>query len=96
MNSDSKPHLAEVHTLYATNARDIPEMMHILAEEIAENDGAEDEETTKAVVLIRVGADGGMQMYGWGDTDVIHSAGVLALGLQNLGMMHIDTGMFDE
>jgi hypothetical protein len=75
--------LAEVTTLYETNARNIPEMMRGIADDI------EDDGSTIAVATVRFHADGSVDVYGWGDTSLVHAMGLLHLGLQEIGSIQL-------
>jgi hypothetical protein len=83
--------LAEVVTLYETNARSIPDMLRQAADCI-ESEEEGDCSPTVAVVAVQLTADGSIQVYGWGDTTDIHAMGVLHCGLQQIGGIVLDTG----
>lgn len=77
--------LAEVHTLYETNARSIPDMLRQAAEGI-ETETDEDSRTT-AVIAVQLAENGEVQVYGWGDTSDIHALGVLQLGILEIARL---------
>ena len=52
----TKPHLAAVSTLYATNASDIPGMLRQSADTIASE--TDDDDRTKAMIAVQVSHDG--------------------------------------
>lgn len=76
--------VAEVTTLYESNARDIPAMLRMAADRI-EAGGTE----TKCIIAVELKEDGEIELYGWGATDLVHATGVLALGLQRAGLMQL-------
>lgn len=82
--------LAEVHTLYDTNCRIIPEM-HRGTADLIEGEDPEKESPTVAMVAIQLLADGTPIVYGWGDTNIIHAMGVLHLALQDIGSIQLST-----
>ena len=84
-------HLAEVHTIYAENARSIPDMLRRSADSI-ETEVTEGYARTCSIVAGQVADDGTIQVYGWGDTDRLHALGALAAGCQSIGQMILDTG----
>lgn len=76
----SKPKLAEVHTLYEKNASDIAAMLREAADNIEKGECAPILSMT-AVAQLR---DGGVHIYGWGQTDTPRSIATLHLGLAKL------------
>ena len=84
-------HLAEVHTIYETNARSIPDMLRQSADSI-ESEGSEGYANTIAMVAVQLTDNGDIQVYGWGNTTSIHALGVLHAGAQKIGSMVLDTG----
>ncbi len=72
--------LAEVHTLYETNASNVPAMLRQAADSI-ESEVAEGFDPTRAVVAVQISETGTVQVYGWGQTDTMHAISVLQLGL---------------
>lgn len=84
-------HLAEVHTIYETNARSIPDMLRHSADSI-ESEGPEGYARTVAMIAVQLSEDGDIQVYGWGQTTTIHALGVLTAGAQKIGGMILDTG----
>ena len=84
-------HLAEVHTIYETNARSIPDMLRQSADSI-ESEGSEGYANTIAMIAVQLTDNGDIQVYGWGRTTTIHALGVLHAGAQKIGNMVLDTG----
>jgi hypothetical protein len=76
--------LAEVSTLYATNCRDIPEMLRGAADNIELEPEQSDCSPTKAVVCIQLAENGQINVYGWGDTNDLHALGVIERGKHEL------------
>ena len=74
--------LAEVHTLYESNARSIPDMLRKAADSIEAEAG--DDSPTTAVVAIRLTDNGTVQVYGWGDTTDLHALGLIERGKHEL------------
>lgn len=83
--------LAEVHTLYPANARQIPAMLRRAADSI-ETEEAEGFSPTNAMVAVQVTANGSIRVYGWGDVDNIRAIGLLHLGLQEIGSIQLSDG----
>jgi hypothetical protein len=83
--------LAEVHRIYATNCRSIPDMLRQSADSIA-SEVAEGFCRTKAMIAVQLSDDGHVQVYGWGETDMVHALGVLTAGTHKIGDMVLDTG----
>ncbi len=75
--------LAEVVSLYETNARDIPAMLRESASNI---ENGIDVATMTAVAIHK---DGSVTIYGWGETDNLRSIAALHLGLAQLTKMSI-------
>jgi hypothetical protein len=71
--ADAEMKLALVETLFETNASDIAAMCRELADSI---DGGAN---PKAMVGIVVEEDGSLSLYGWGQTDSVHSLATLQL-----------------
>jgi len=84
-------HLAEVHTIYETNARSIPDMLRQSANSI-ESEVPEGFSRTTAMIAVQLTENGDIQVYGWGQTTTIHALGVLHAGAQKIGGMVLDTG----
>ena len=80
--------LAEVHTLYETNCRDIPEMLRGWADDVESEGG--DCDPTSALIAVRYTKGGQIRVYGAGDTNDIHAMGLLHLGLQEVGSIQLD------
>jgi hypothetical protein len=77
--------LAEVHTIYETNARSVADMLR----QAADNIEAEPE-IAVAMVAVQIDSEGKIGVYGWGDTNVLHAAGLLHCGLQKVVDMQLD------
>jgi len=75
--------LAEVHTLYESNAAQIPEMLRTAADSI-ETEESEGFDPTRAVVAVQIGENGNVRVYGWGKTDTMDSIALLHLGAAQL------------
>ena len=74
--------LAEVHTLYESNCRAIPEMMRVAADAIGME--TDDDDRTQAVVAIQLTESGDVLVYGWGDTNDLHALGIMERGKHEL------------
>lgn len=72
-------HLAEVETLYETNASDIAAMLRQYADSI--DDGA----NPKSIVAIATEKDGSITIYGWGATDSMDTLATLQLAILEHG-----------
>jgi hypothetical protein len=66
--------IAEVSTLYETNASEIPAILRQAAKSI-------EEEPIKAMIGIAVDNDGGLALYGWGQTDSMDTLATLQLAI---------------
>lgn len=78
----SQTKLAEVHTIYETNARKIPDMMRESASSIeAETD---EHDRTKAMIAVQVTEEGRIEIYGWGETDTLAAIGALQMSVTKL------------
>jgi hypothetical protein len=75
--------IAEVATLYETNARSIPDMLRQAAESI-EAEASEDCSPTVAMVAVQISENGQVQVYGWGDTDDLRAIGLMERGKHSL------------
>lgn len=84
-------HLAEVHTIYESNPRSIPDMLRQAADGI-EQEKDEDCDQTVVMVAVQVTKSGAVQVYGWGDTNDIHALGALMAGAQQIGNIILDSG----
>lgn len=82
--------LAEVHTLYETNARSIPDMLRQAADSI-ETEGEGDYSPTKAMVAVQIAENGEIKVYGWGETDDMHAIGMLHCGLNFLATNRVES-----
>lgn len=60
--------LAEVHALYATNCRSIPDMLRQSADSI-ETEIEEGYSPTVAMFAVQMAENGKIGIYGWGDCD---------------------------
>jgi hypothetical protein len=69
----SEPHLAEVMTLYETNASDIAAMLRQCADSI--DAGA----NPKSIIGVVTESDGSISLYGWGATDSMDTLATLQL-----------------
>ena len=76
--------IAEVVTLYDTNANHIPDMLRKRAEAIEAETQADDR--TVAMIAVEVTASGDIEIYGWGDTNDFHCLGVLAMASARLAV----------
>jgi hypothetical protein len=78
-----QPKLAEVKTLYESNARQIPEMMRKLASEIEcpPVDGARPDQV---LVIVRDSKTGHQNAYAWGDTNIETSTMMMVIQQQRL------------
>ena len=74
--------LAEVHTLYETNARSIADMLKQAAATIETE--TDDDDRTKSMVTVQIHESGAVQIYGWGETDDVHAIGALHLGIAEI------------
>jgi hypothetical protein len=75
--------LAEVVTLYDSNARTpIPDQMRIAADTIESE--TDDNDKTVAMVFVQLHESGDVQVVGIGDTDELHSLGCLTRALAKL------------
>jgi hypothetical protein len=72
-------HLAEVHTLYETNAADIPAMLRMAADNIESG-----RTPTQAIVAVVVDIDGDISVLGWGETNSMDTLATLQLGIANM------------
>jgi hypothetical protein len=78
-------HLAEVKTLFETNASDITAMLRQCADSIDE--GAD----PKSIVAVVTEGDGSLTIYGWGQTDSVDTLATLQLAIvQHANMMLSD------
>ena len=81
------PHLAEVKTLFTSNARQIPVMFRKLADEIenpTDHGLPAEGSPTCAVVVVFDPVTGRHNTYGWGDTDIGKSIQYLGVALRVL------------
>ncbi len=76
--------LAEVVTLYDTNANHITDMMHKSADRIDAETDADDR--TVAMIAIRVTESDDIEVFGWGATSDFHALGVLAMASARLAV----------
>ena len=76
--------LAEVVTLYDSNANDIVAMLRKSAESIeAETD---EHDRTVAMIAVKVLESGDIDLFGWGQTNDFHCLGVLAMASARLAV----------
>jgi len=75
--------LAEVISLYDTNASDIAAMLRQAADSI-ELEEAEGFQRTRCIVAVQITEDRHIKVYGWGKTDITDSIGVLTVGASYL------------
>lgn len=75
--------LAEVHTLYESNFRSIPDMLREAADSI-ETEAEEGYTPTTAMVAVQLSEGGEIKVYGWGDTDDLRAIGLLERGKHDL------------
>lgn len=79
------PLLAEVVTLYNSNARDIPAMLRKLADQIEQaRDDPDTESATCAVCVVWNSETGRFATYGWGDTNLDSSIAFLRVAEDEL------------
>lgn len=76
--------IAEVITLYDTNANHIPDMLRKRAEAIEAETDADDR--TVAMIAVEVTESGDLEVYGWGQTNDFHCLGVLAMASARLAV----------
>ena len=76
-------HLAEVATIYESNAREICAMLRQAADNI-ELEADEGFSPTVAIVAVSIAESGGIKIYGWGDTDDLRALGLLERGKHQL------------
>jgi len=70
--------LAEIIPLYEKNARDIAAMLREAADAIEAEDDSFDR--TKAICAVQITEGRQLKIYGWGETDIINSIGILQAG----------------
>ena len=76
--------IAEVVTLYDTNANDIVAMLRKSAESIESE--TEDHDRTVAMIAVKVLESGDIDLFGWGQTNDFHCLGVLAMASARLAV----------
>ena len=76
--------IAEVVTLYDTNANDIVAMLRRSAESIESE--TEDHDRTVAMIAVKVLESGDIDLFGWGQTNDFHCLGVLAMASARLAV----------
>lgn len=76
--------VAEVVTLYETNANHITDMMRQCADRIEAETDADDR--TVAMIAIRVTESDDIELFGWGQTDDFHCLGVLSMASARLAV----------
>ena len=90
MVTTDTPRLAEVHTLYGTNARSIPDMLR----EAADTIDADPTDAPVAMVAVFVDTEGTIGTYGWGDVCDLRAIGLLERGKHEI--LSILAGEYDE
>lgn len=75
--------LAEVHTLYETNCRPIPDMLRQSADSI-ETEVGEGYSPTVAMFAVQLAENGEIQIYGWGDCDNMRALAMVERGKDKL------------
>jgi len=76
--------IAEVITLYDTNANNIVDMLRIKASAIEAETPADDR--TVAMIAVEVTESGDIEIFGWGQTNDFHCLGVLAMASARLAV----------
>ena len=76
--------LAEVITLYDSNANDVVAMLRKRADIIEAETQADDQ--TVAMIAVQVTESGDLEIFGWGQTDDFHCLGVLAMASARLAV----------
>lgn len=76
--------LAEVVTLYDSNANDIVSMLRKSAEVIEAE--TEEHDRTVAMIAVKVLESGDIDIFGWGETNDFHCLGVLAMASARLSV----------
>ena len=76
--------LAEVITLYETNANHIPDMLRKRAEAIEVE--TDEDDRTVAMIAVAVSESGDIEVYGFGDTNDFHCLGVLSMASARLAV----------
>ena len=79
----SKPQLAEVITLHPF--LDIPAMLREMADNIEKGEVV----PIRSATVVAEHTDGEVVVYGWGETGLLRSIGVLHLGIENLTRMRL-------
>lgn len=74
----TKPHLAEVITLFSENASNIPAMLRQSANSIETETDADSR--TVAMIAVQLAENGQVIVYGWGATDSMKAIATLELG----------------
>lgn len=75
--------LAEVHTLYETNCRSIPDMLRQSANSI-ETEVSEGCSPTVAMFAIQLTESGSIEIYEWGDCDNMKALAMIERGKDRL------------
>lgn len=71
--------------LFASNYRQIPETLRVIAQEI--EDGKHEAIESAAVVIEK--EDGGVEVFGLGDSELVRTLGLLLLGQHRLAAMRL-------
>ncbi len=74
-----KPALAEVVTIYESNASDVAAMLRMAADNIEKGDPA-----VRSMHAVAELEDGGIQIFGWGKTDTPRTLAMFQLGIAQL------------
>lgn len=75
----TKPHLAEVVSIYETNASDMAAMLRQCATSVESE--TEEDDRTECMVGIQFSECGRVKLYGWGDIDSYKTLAILQLAL---------------
>lgn len=74
--------IAEVVTLYESNARQIPEMLRAAA--LGVESETDDDDRTTAMIAVQVTKEGQIEVYGWGDVTTASAIGNLHMAATKL------------
>lgn len=86
--------LAAVETLYKSNARQIPEMLRKMADNI-ENPPVPDVKPDQGLFILRDSKTGQINLYAWGDLDINDSLAMLAIGTKRLSSIADNGGLWE-
>jgi hypothetical protein len=90
---DPMSKLAEVKTLYNSNARQIPEMLRKLANDLG-NPPDPSINPDQSLFILRDSKTGQVNIYAWGDVTVEISLALLAIGTRRLSSIADDGGLW--